>query len=620
MSVFQYKAFISYSHADEKWARWLHRSLETYRVPRHIIQEHNLSSNRLIPIFRDREDLASSRDLSATIQEALENSENLIVVCSPSAAESHWVNEEIKQFKKIGKADRVFCLLVDEADRSFPPAALVDVDGDGYATSEETEPLAADARPNADGKQGAKLKIVASLLGIGLDRLRRREVQRRNRRLLTITTTATVGMVFSIGLAGYAFEQQQRAEAKAETSRQVTDFLLSTFKQANPEFYRSDEPSAREILQQGAIRVRHELSDRPRIRARLMATIGSAFLGIAQGKEAAELLSEALKLQEQQFGQSHPELVPTLQDLAFAKGSLEGDSETANRLNARALRIQEDFESPSSVGVADSLVKLSVFAADGERESLLLRALEIIETASPESKSHGQVLQNLAYHHLDQGELETSQIYLQQAAEFQQAKGRKQELVSTLSALGGVLGYMGEHDQSLLVLTRAVAVVEDIYGSDHPWTASIVNNLAVHHHILGNLEEAQPLYQRVLSIAENRLGPGSGLRRTALVNLGELERDRGAYQEAEAFFDECVRLDLETRGTVSPYLTGQIALLRLAQKRYDQARGQFERYFDQFDGKPSPDPTHAPIIEGYEQLLREAGEEPYRKAVTENGL
>ena len=83
-----YKAFISYSHADEKWARWLHRSLETYRIPRHIVVEQHLATNRLIPVFRDRDELALSGDLSATIKEALKNSANMIVVCSPDAAES----------------------------------------------------------------------------------------------------------------------------------------------------------------------------------------------------------------------------------------------------------------------------------------------------------------------------------------------------------------------------------------------------------------------------------------------------------------------------------------------------------------------------------------------------
>ncbi|MCZ6830962.1 MAG: TIR domain-containing protein [Gammaproteobacteria bacterium] len=37
MAEFKYKAFISYSHADEKWARWSHRALESYKPPKHLI-------------------------------------------------------------------------------------------------------------------------------------------------------------------------------------------------------------------------------------------------------------------------------------------------------------------------------------------------------------------------------------------------------------------------------------------------------------------------------------------------------------------------------------------------------------------------------------------------------
>ena len=36
-SAFKYKAFISYSHRDESWGRWLHRSIEGYRVPKGVI-------------------------------------------------------------------------------------------------------------------------------------------------------------------------------------------------------------------------------------------------------------------------------------------------------------------------------------------------------------------------------------------------------------------------------------------------------------------------------------------------------------------------------------------------------------------------------------------------------
>ena len=64
-----------------------------------------------------------------------------------------------------------------------------------------------------------------------------------------------------------------------------------------------------------------------------------------------------------------------------------------------------------------------------------------------------------------------------------------------------------------------------------------------------------------------------------MINFGELERDRGAYPEAETLFVEAVRVYREASGNVPAYLTGQMALLLLAQKRLDEAEQQFDRYF-----------------------------------------
>ena len=32
----KYKAFISSSHKDEKWVKWLHKKLETYEIDKNI--------------------------------------------------------------------------------------------------------------------------------------------------------------------------------------------------------------------------------------------------------------------------------------------------------------------------------------------------------------------------------------------------------------------------------------------------------------------------------------------------------------------------------------------------------------------------------------------------------
>ena len=194
MGTFHFKAFISYSHHDRDWSSWLQRALETYRVPKRLVGsagEFGPVPRRLTPVFRDREDLSSASDLSVTVKESLAASETLIVICSPTSAKSPWVNEEIRYFSSLGRVDRIFALIVDgdpqpdDPDQHcFPSALTTGRDGSAH------EPLAADARKWADGKLLAKLKIVSGILGIRLDDLRQRKMQRRRKNWIIVTTSA----------------------------------------------------------------------------------------------------------------------------------------------------------------------------------------------------------------------------------------------------------------------------------------------------------------------------------------------------------------------------------------------------------------------------------------------
>src|SRR5690242_147076 len=222
---FTYRAFISYSHRDKAWADWLHKALETYRVPSRLVgtkTPHGEIPRRLNPIFRDREELSSSPELGAKINQALAQSENLIVLCSPASAASRWVNEEVLAYKRMGRAGRIFCLIVDgepdatgmsgrEAEECFCPALRFKLDANGQPTSERTEPIAADARAGKDGKPNAKLKLIAGMLDVGFDALKQREQQRRIRRMTAITALAVCVMAVTIVLAIFALVSRHRA-------------------------------------------------------------------------------------------------------------------------------------------------------------------------------------------------------------------------------------------------------------------------------------------------------------------------------------------------------------------------------------------------------------------------
>ena len=218
MTEFRYRAYISYSHADERWAAWLQRALESYRVPARVLSQQTgkLQSRRMSPVFRDREDLSSGHSLTSSLLEALRVSEALIIVCSPAAAKSRWVNEEVRQFQALGRANRVLCMIVDGdpaaatgPEGCFPPA-LFDGVQDAIA-----EPLAADPRPFADGKKLAKLKLVAGLLGVRLDELRRRDLVRRRRwQAAGALAAAAAFALAAVTVTSRIAQQQQRVKAE----------------------------------------------------------------------------------------------------------------------------------------------------------------------------------------------------------------------------------------------------------------------------------------------------------------------------------------------------------------------------------------------------------------------
>src|SRR3954453_16186010 len=115
----RYSAFISYSHKDRAWAAWLHRELERYRLPKALVGRSDPwgpLDRRLLPVFQDREELAASSNLADSVRESLGEASSLVVICSTNAAQSRWVNDEIRTFQARGRVNRIHCLLVPQAD------------------------------------------------------------------------------------------------------------------------------------------------------------------------------------------------------------------------------------------------------------------------------------------------------------------------------------------------------------------------------------------------------------------------------------------------------------------------------------------------------------------------
>ena len=241
----RYMAFMSYSHDDAEFADWLHEELEEFHVPQRLVgklTEHGPIPKRLAPIFRDRQELAAASNLTEEIEEAIAGSRFLIVLCSPTAAKSKWIDKEIACFKRLHGEDRILAAIVDgepgadndpgtPAAECFPPALRIHFDSRGRPTTIRAEPIAADLREEGDGRRMGLLKLAAGMLGVGLDELAQREAARRNRRLYLITAASVAGMLFASGLAYTAIDARDEARDQRREVEGLIGFMLGDLRQ-----------------------------------------------------------------------------------------------------------------------------------------------------------------------------------------------------------------------------------------------------------------------------------------------------------------------------------------------------------------------------------------------------
>ncbi len=188
---------------------------------------------RLHPIFKDREEEAAGSSIGAAVEAALASSEFLIVICSPTSAQSKWVDHEIAWFKANRNPDKVLALIVEGEPGSahaecFPKALTHRVDAPGRVGDTFVDaPLAADARDSGDGKRGAKLKLAAAMLGVGLDGLVRRDERRRIIRMRAIVAASLALALVMSGMAWFAIEQRDEADRQRAEADGLIEFMLT---------------------------------------------------------------------------------------------------------------------------------------------------------------------------------------------------------------------------------------------------------------------------------------------------------------------------------------------------------------------------------------------------------
>jgi tetratricopeptide (TPR) repeat protein len=595
MQARRYVAYISYASADRTAARWLHRAVETYRVPQKMLAKMGLQKPaRLKPVFLDREELSSSSNLAESLRNALIESDFLIVVCSPTAAASRWVNEEVKVFRELGKAERILCLVVAgeplAAKRGFaaelecfPPALLGTAVEGQIGVESAAEPLAADLRPGGDSRRSASLKIIAALLEVSFDELRHRDHARQRRRLAALGFAATVGCVVFAALAvaawvarGEAVRQRQIAVQKSKTAQRTADFLVSLFQVSSPNESRGNSVTARAILDRGAQQIQESLRDEPVVRAELSATLGEVYTGLGLYKQAVKLLEAAHSTR----GQEAVALGRETASLANLE-ALRGHQELAAALYAQAQQIADSLDPP------DRSLQTSIFIGRGEvagyRDKSALAAdyfnrAWALQKDEPPNELQVRVLEQLATADLETNNLAASESLYEQTLQARiKLSGETHPMVSeTLNNLGAVAYLRGENARAEQFYRRALETDQRLLGKEHPDVAVDMNNLALLYVERRDFKRAIPMLEEAVRIQLTQQDETQRDLIFAFTNLGLAQMGSQDYGAAEAAFGKGLQAAIANKNRMHAPILVDMADLECRTGRFEQGLTRVE--------------------------------------------
>lgn len=546
----RYAAFISYNHRDRVHAAWLHRSIETYAIPR-ALQGRDTPlgplGKKLPPVFQDREELAASADLASSVRQALESSASLIVICSPDGARSRWVNEEIRSFIALGRRAQIQCLIVGgQPNASGTPGADPELECLPPALFEHggAEPLAADIRPGQDSRPAARLKLIAGVLDVRYDELRQREQARRNRRLVWLASASFAGFVVAAVLAtvalisrAEAIAQREVARKKTVTAERTVDFIRSIFEVADPSESRGQTITAREILDLGSARIDRELAREPSIRADLGTTLGETYTGLGLLRHGEASIRRMLTDPGVDLG------TRTRQYVALG-AVLEAKADDAGALNAykRALALARNPAAGRADLVPRSLVGMGVAesmlgeAAVGERHIRAALALDRARGAEA-ALDTARGLEALGYNRLNAGELPAARTSFEQALALRlKRQGALQPAtIQLMNQVGSVAYLQGDSGTAERYFARVLPLREAVLGRQHPEIATSLNNYARLLIERADYATAAPLLRRAVAIQLAERGDRGADLAFLYANLGIALEGVRRSEEAQSY-------------------------------------------------------------------------------------
>ncbi len=399
----------------------------------------------------------------------------------------------------------------------------------------------------------------------------------RNRVGVAASTAAvTAALAMTVFYTTQLQQERDLAETERQTAEAATDFMVDLFSINDPDKGAARDISALEVLAEGAKKLENDLEDQPRVRAKLLQTVGRVYDRIGDYDNAQKFLEEGVSLRRTVVDPLDDELIRGIESLAWVYYRRE-DWDSAQQYAEEALGKWEAKVGENDPLLSDVLNQLGTIAYWKDDMDTALghyhRALSLVQGDGEEIvKDRLVTMNNLAitYDWIGRDE-EAQQFYLESLNTRIEVYGDDHPRVGTAHAnLAGSYINSLDWEKAREHAGKALVIDRKHLGESHADVAFDLNVLATAERGLGNFEEAADYARQAADIWAATVGEKHSRYASALDKLAEILRLSGAFEEALLPANKALQIMLDTNGpdhtyTANPHYTLANVLMGLGQ-------------------------------------------------------
>ena len=580
---YRYYAFISYSRKNTKAAAYLHKQLEHFRIPVKYVAEENRPRGKFLrPVFRDRRDLETGENnFSDNIKLAIEQSRYLLVLCSPEAAASHWVQEEIKHFLATHNNDYgaiVPVILSGEPGTGNAAECLPEILRRKKITMRNLPSmLPDDGEPEKTGWENGTVQVLSYMLKVHREKIKATVDAEKVRQAKIYAVIGIIATVIFALLTAWALYAQRQANMQANIAQKSLEFLQGVFQSSDP-----TQKGNKDMKVLDAINAKlPEIATLEpwQLKASVASTIGNIFSRLGEYDKAMNLLQQAFEL-NQKYRPISVDTAVSYNNIGLVYAD-KGDYDNALVHYNKARVIQEQKSGKDHPNTASSYNNIGlVYAQKGDYDNALVyynKALVSQEkTLGKDHPDTARSYNNIGLVYADKGDYDNALLYYNKALVIKEQKLGKDhpDTATSYGNIGSVYLDKGDYDNAVVYLNKALVIQEQKLGKNHPDTANSYNNIGNVYQAKGDYDKALEFHNKALVIQEKTLGENHPNTAMSYGNIGNVYWNKGDYDNALLYYNKTLKIFEQKSGKDHPYTAmsyNNIGLVYWNKDDYDNA-------------------------------------------------